>query len=62
MNGDHLLFKKADIVELGWAIVQPVLDVWGALPSREFPHYAAGTMGPVDADELLLRDGRTWLL
>jgi glucose-6-phosphate 1-dehydrogenase len=62
MNGDHLLFKQADIVELGWAIVQPVLDVWGALPPREFPNYAAGTMGPVDADELLLRDGRTWLL
>jgi glucose-6-phosphate 1-dehydrogenase len=62
MNGDHLLFKQADIVELGWAIVQPVLDVWGALPPREFPNYAAGTLGPVEADELLLRDGRTWLL
>ncbi|MEO7045817.1 MAG: glucose-6-phosphate dehydrogenase, partial [Ferruginibacter sp.] len=62
MNGEHLLFKKADIVELGWAIVQPVLDVWGALPPRDFPNYAAGTLGPVEADDLLLRDGRTWLL
>jgi glucose-6-phosphate 1-dehydrogenase len=62
MNGDHLLFKKADIVELGWAIVQPVLDVWGALPPREFPNYAAGTPGPVEAEELLSKDGRTWIL
>jgi glucose-6-phosphate 1-dehydrogenase len=62
MNGDHLLFKKADIVELGWAIVQPVLDVWGALPPRDFPNYAAGTCGPAAADELLQRDGRIWLL
>jgi glucose-6-phosphate 1-dehydrogenase len=62
MNGDHLLFKQADIVELGWAIVQPVLDVWGALPPREFPDYAAGTCGPVEADELLQKDGRMWIL
>ncbi len=62
MNGDHLLFKPADIVELGWAIVQPVLDVWSALTPREFPNYAAGTWGPKEADELLLKDGRKWLL
>jgi glucose-6-phosphate 1-dehydrogenase len=62
MNGDHLLFKKDDIVELGWAIVQPVLDVWGGLPPRDFPNYAAGTCGPAEADELLQKDGRKWLL
>jgi len=62
MNGDHLLFNRAEMVETGWAIVQPILDVWSALIPRDFPNYAAGTSGPKDADDLLLRDDRQWLL
>ncbi len=62
MNGDYLLFKQADIVELGWSIVQPILDVWSVVPSHDFPNYAAGTDGPPEADRLLQRDGRKWLL
>jgi glucose-6-phosphate 1-dehydrogenase len=41
-------------------VVTPVLDVWQALPPREFPNYAAGTWGPKAAEELLARDGRAW--
>ncbi len=60
MNGDATLFKRADTIETGWEIVEPILDVWSALPTREFPNYAAGTWGPVAGDELLQRDGRRW--
>ncbi|HXQ27380.1 MAG TPA: glucose-6-phosphate dehydrogenase [Candidatus Acidoferrales bacterium] len=60
MLGDPTLFQRADMVEAGWAVVQPILDVWKALPSRDFPNYAAGTWGPQQADELLRRDGREW--
>ena len=60
MIGDATLFQRADMVEAGWSIVSPVLDVWKALPARSFPNYAAGTWGPRDADELLRRDGRRW--
>jgi glucose-6-phosphate 1-dehydrogenase len=62
MNGDHLLFNHADMVETEWSLVQPILDVWGALSPRDFPNYAAGTFGPKEAEELLLKDGRKWLL
>ncbi|HEX4045834.1 MAG TPA: glucose-6-phosphate dehydrogenase [Gammaproteobacteria bacterium] len=62
MKGDQLLFNHANMVETEWALVQPILDVWGALPPRDFPNYAAGTWGPNEADELLLKDGRKWLL
>lgn len=62
MNGDHLLFKRAEMVELGWELVQPILDVWGALPPRDFPNYAAGTWGPKQADKLLTKDRRKWIL
>jgi glucose-6-phosphate 1-dehydrogenase len=60
MIGDATLFQRADMVEAGWCVVSPVLDVWKALPPRNFPNYAAGSWGPKDADELLERDGRTW--
>ncbi len=60
MNGDATLFQRADMVEAGWAVVQPVLDVWKALPARAFPNYEAGTWGPKEAQELLKRDGRKW--
>ncbi len=60
MIGDATLFQRADMVEAGWNIVQALLDVWKALPGRNFPNYAAGTWGPREADELLHRDGREW--
>ena len=60
MIGDATLFQRADMVEAGWKIVDPVLDVWKALPPRKFPNYAAGTWGPKEADDLLALDGRQW--
>ena len=60
VGGDATLFQRADMVETGWAMVQPILDVWGALAARNFPNYRAGTWGPVEADALLERDGRHW--
>jgi len=60
MIGDATLFQRADMVEAGWCVVSPMLDVWKALPPRSFPNYAAGTWGPKESDELLERDGRRW--
>ncbi len=59
MIGDAILFQRSDNVELGWSVVQPILDVWTTLPEH-FPNYAAGTWGPQSADQLLERDGRHW--
>jgi glucose-6-phosphate 1-dehydrogenase len=60
MTGDATLFQRADMVEAGWSVVQPALDVWKALPPRHFPNYAAGAWGPKDADDLMARDKRSW--
>ncbi|PYX08546.1 MAG: glucose-6-phosphate dehydrogenase [Acidobacteria bacterium] len=60
MMGDATLFQRADMVEAGWSVVDPVLDVWKALPPRRFPNYSAGTWGPKDAEELMERDQRQW--
>jgi len=60
MIGDATLFQRADMVEAGWCVVSPALDVWKALPPRNFPNYASGSWGPKEADDLLERDGRRW--
>ena len=60
MIGDATLFQRADMVEARGALSTPILDVWKALPPRNFPNYAAGTWGPKEADELLEREGRRW--
>ncbi len=60
MVGDATLFQRADMVEAGWSVVSPMLDLWKALPPRNFPNYASGTWGPKDSEELMERDGRHW--
>jgi glucose-6-phosphate 1-dehydrogenase len=60
MVGDETLFMRADMVEHGWRIVQPVLDAWTA-PEPDFPNYASGSEGPAAADALIGQGGaRTW--
>jgi glucose-6-phosphate 1-dehydrogenase len=60
MLGDQTLFTRSDEVEEQWAIVDAIVAGW-ARDRPAFPNYAAGTWGPVAADELIQRDGREWL-
>jgi len=60
MMGDATLFQRADMVEAGWSVVDPVLDVWRALPPRKFPNYASGAWGPAEADQPPELDDRQW--
>ncbi|MGY6769574.1 glucose-6-phosphate dehydrogenase [Komagataeibacter xylinus] len=59
MIGDATLFQRADNIEAGWRVVQPVLDWMHAPAGLDF--YAAGSEGPKAADDLLARDHRHWL-
>ena len=60
MIGDPTLFQRADNIEAGWNVVQPVLDYWAKHGPGDLEFYRAGSQGPAGADELLARDGRTW--
>ncbi|HVJ54296.1 MAG TPA: glucose-6-phosphate dehydrogenase [Aliidongia sp.] len=60
MIGDATLFQRADSVEAGWSVVQPLIDLWTAEPNFNLQTYEAGSAGPQNADELLARDGRVW--
>jgi glucose-6-phosphate 1-dehydrogenase len=55
--GDATLFMRADEVEAQWRVVAPLL---AASTERRPVTYAAGSMGPIEAVELLERDGRHW--
>ncbi len=59
MIGDPTLFQRADMIEAGWRIVQPILDA-AAKGQLETIPYEAGSAGPEAADDLLTRDGRAW--
>ena len=60
MIGDSTLFHRADIVEAGWAVVEPLLQAW-AETGDDLYNYPAGSWGPTAADALLTREGREWL-
>jgi glucose-6-phosphate 1-dehydrogenase len=58
--GDASLFKRADMIEAGWALIQPILAAWAAGRGGSLNEYEPGSDGPEAADELIRRDGRAW--
>ena len=59
MTGDATLYQRADNIEAGWRVVQPILEAWSEV-AAPMARYAAGSEGPAEADRLLARDGRAW--
>ena len=56
--GDPPLFPTTEEVNLSWEILDPIEQFWATLGQPQA--YRAGTWGPVQADEMLERDGRHW--
>ena len=56
--GDPPLFPRHVEVELGWKILDPVLDFWATQGQPE--QYVSGGWGPHSQYDMLARDGRTW--
>ena len=61
MRGDATLFTRRDGVEAQWKLITPIEDAWAIQQSPDFPNYEAGSDGPAAANELLARNGHTWL-
>lgn len=61
LTGDGTLFIRRDEVLASWRFCDRILQAWKEHPTR-YPVslYPAGTWGPVEAQQLLLRDGRAW--
>jgi glucose-6-phosphate 1-dehydrogenase len=60
LQGDASLFTRADEIELAWGIIDPVIEAWESDPTRRPVLYPAGTWGPPEADEFIMRDGHVW--
>ncbi|MEO7095421.1 MAG: glucose-6-phosphate dehydrogenase [Polyangiales bacterium] len=59
MIGDPTLFARTDEVEAAWRLTDPLLEHW-AKNGDDLASYAAGTVGPSAADDLIAADGFTW--
>ncbi len=58
-RGDQSLFVHRDEVEYAWRWVDNIIGHWqhSPLPPKT---YQAGTWGPYEAHDLMMRDGREW--
>jgi len=62
MRGDTALFMRADQTEAGWQVLSPILEAWQKIKPFSFPNYPAGTWGPEEAEILIAKDGRNWVV
>jgi glucose-6-phosphate 1-dehydrogenase len=63
MENESTLFMRADQAEMAWEVVAPIQEAWAAAsPSVAIPTYPAGSWGPSEADSLIARDGRQWMV
>jgi glucose-6-phosphate 1-dehydrogenase len=58
--GDATLFIRRDEVETAWQIVDSIRKGWDGKPLTNREFYAAGTWGPIAADDLLAQLGNAW--
>jgi glucose-6-phosphate 1-dehydrogenase len=58
--GDATLFIRRDEVETAWQIVDAIRNGWDGKPLTNREFYAAGTWGPIAAEELLAQGGHVW--
>ena len=59
MQGDQPLFTRWDEVENAWSIIDSIRNAWHGIQPA---FYKPGTWGPKEADKLLERDGRKWVV
>lgn len=61
MRGDQTLFPHAEWIAKAWSLLDPVVAAADS-QGEAFPNYAAGSWGPPEAEALLQREGREWIM
>jgi len=59
MEGDLTLFMREADISAAWQWIDPILSSWESLGSKPVP-YSPNSWGPLEADQLLARDGYIW--
>lgn len=62
MIGDQTLFATNAGFNATWRLVTDILDVWEKENQSKLPIYKPGSWGSKEADALIKKDGRHWLL
>ncbi|WP_010621368.1 glucose-6-phosphate dehydrogenase [Paucilactobacillus suebicus] len=60
LEGNSTNFASWSEVAYAWKFVDAIRKLWDIEVPR-FPNYIPGSMGPAASDELLQRDGRSWV-
>lgn len=65
MLGDQTLFIRNDDMEVSWKLISPITGIFEdkgkASIAGQLHIYPAGSWGPAATEELLKKDGRTWV-
>jgi len=59
MEGDLTLFMRENDIHAAWQFIDPILEGWEQYGQRPAP-YVANSWGPLEADQMLARDGYIW--
>ncbi|MBE3556276.1 MAG: glucose-6-phosphate dehydrogenase [Firmicutes bacterium] len=59
LQGDPTRFTRWDEAALSWSLIDTIEEAWQA-QTPFYPNYAAGSLGPAEADLLLESGGRRW--
>ncbi len=63
LRGDASLYTRSDSIEAAWRLMDPVIQGWEQnAESPPMVAYTPGSWGPAEAEQLLQRDGRAWVL
>jgi glucose-6-phosphate 1-dehydrogenase len=62
VHGDASLFIRSDAIALSWRLIDPIAQAWEDEQRTALSLYDAGSWGPPEAEALLSRDGRAWLV
>lgn len=60
VKGDASLFTRSDSIEAAWQLIDPIIKGVETQPDYPLYTYEIGSWGPVEADQILGRDGFTW--
>ena len=60
IHNDSTLFVGNDENELSWQLYTPLLKFWKSAKSKDLCKYHAGSWGPKESDNLLIRNNHKW--
>ncbi len=58
--GNSTYFTRWDEVALSWDFIDRITKSWAEGTGAPITNYPSGSMGPIEADELLKADGHSW--